>query len=165
MPVNLTDWSFKPSCKTSLSYFWIILNCLVQILFYPAPTLLWPLHALYLCITMNLQSHRGSYTVLTFITIILIPVFPLFDSVSGGVYTFFLLLSLSLSILDRLNWKGPLGIWRLRVLFHLHSHPPPPQLRNPRFPPFGFAPSHSSVSCSVLSQKHTVFDWKLLSGI
>lgn len=56
------------------------------------------------CITMNLQSHRGSYTSLTFITIILIPVFPLFDSVSGGVYTVFSApVAISLSILDRLN--------------------------------------------------------------
>lgn len=38
---------------------------------------------------MNLESHRGSDTSLTFITIILCLVFPLFDSVSGGVYTFF----------------------------------------------------------------------------
>lgn len=38
---------------------------------------------------MNLQSQRGSYTLVTFITIIVILIFPLFDSVLGGVYTFF----------------------------------------------------------------------------
>lgn len=58
-------------------------------LFCPALTLLWPLHAIYLCITMNLRRHRGSYTLLTFITIIPIPVFPLSGSVSVRVYTFF----------------------------------------------------------------------------
>lgn len=51
-----------------------------------------PVHTIYLCITMNRESHRGSYTSLTFITIILFPVSPLFYSIlqcPSGVYTFF----------------------------------------------------------------------------
>lgn len=73
--------------------------------------LLWPPHTISHCITMNLQSQRGSYTLVTFITIIVILIFPLFDSVLGGVYTFFSSCHyLSFLVWTRLNWKGLLGI-------------------------------------------------------
>lgn len=80
-------------------------------LFWLSLMLLWPPHTISHCITMNLQSQRGSYTLVTFITIIVILIFPLFDSVLGGVYTFFSSCHyLSFLVWTRLNWKGLLGI-------------------------------------------------------
>lgn len=67
----------------------------------------------YLCITMTFQRHGGSYTFLTFITIIPISVLPL----SGSGFTPFSPASLSFCLLwTGPNWKGPLGFGD-KVLF------------------------------------------------
>ena len=76
--------------------------------------------------TINLQRHSGSYTLLTFITIILIPVFPLSGGVPGKLHMYFLLPSLSLCLLwTALNLKGPWGTgdcdsFFSNALWHLH---------------------------------------------
>ncbi len=129
-------------------------------LFHLAVTLLWPLHTIYLCITMNHQSHRGSYTSLTFITIILIPVFPLSDSVSGGVHTFFSsCLTISPSILDKAELKRSAGYGRLRVLFLLRSLPnPQPPL--PTLWLFSFSLPHLP-SCTFTETYWENFLWSI----
>ncbi len=109
-----------------------------------------------LCITMNLHSHRGGYTLLTFITVILFPVFPLSDSVSGGVYTF-LSSRHYRSVYSGLNWKGPPG------MVSEGSFPPtlPPDSTTPTSHHLDFSPSPFPTPPLVYFHRNTLEEFSL----
>ena len=128
-------------------------------LFHPPRTLSWPLH---LCITMNLESHRGSYTLLTFITIIFIPVFPLSDSVSGEFTPFSPTVTISLSILDEAELKRPAGYGHLSFS-RAPSKPQPPTLHLSFFffPPSSIMYFHRNLTIII----YIFFNIKILMDL